>query len=184
MAMSMILSDLLYHVQPPTRTRPPEKPMAVLALGLSRSGTDSLRYALMHLEYLDCYHGHYTVDQEVWADSRAWHNLLTRKFHSDSKLTTSSTTTTSTTTNNITAADLDAVLGNCMAVTEIPAVMVRTRTPACISGCKTHLETVDPTSSSGKTVSARRRMRQSSLGSCGRSRSSMPSCTGWSASSC
>ena len=86
--------------------------MAVLALGLSRSGTDSLRSALMHLEYVNCYHGYSTID-EGWADSRAWHSLLIRKFHSNSP----------TSTPNITTADLDAVLGNCMAVTDIPAVM-------------------------------------------------------------
>ena len=83
--------------------------MAVLALGLSRSGTDSLRYALMHLGYVNCYHGFCTID-EGWADSRAWHSLLVRKFYSSNST-------------SITTADFDAVLGDCLAVTDIPAVM-------------------------------------------------------------
>ncbi len=112
------LSNFLYPVQPPTRTRPLDKPMSVLALGLSRSGTDSLRHALLHLGYINCYHGFSTVDEQGWADSRAWYDLLVRKFYSSSSLPNSSTANTT-----ITTSDLDAILGDCMAMTDIPAVL-------------------------------------------------------------
>ena len=117
------LSNFLYPVQPPTRTRPLDKPMSVLALGLSRSGTDSLRHALLHLGYINCYHGFSTVDEQGWADSRAWYDLLVRKFYSSSSSSSPPTSSTATTTTIITTSDLDAILGDCMALTDIPAVL-------------------------------------------------------------
>lgn len=114
MKMSKLVK-YLYHVPPPSRVRSPEKPMSVLALGLSRSGTDSLRAALMHLGYVNCYHGTSTVD-EGWADSRGWYDLLIRKFHGPGQDDTKGKDT-------ITTADFDAILGDCMAITDIPAVM-------------------------------------------------------------
>ena len=87
--------------------------MSVLALGLSRTGTESLRAGLLHLGYQDCYHGYSTINAGGWRDSRGWHKLLTRKLMSSA----------SSKPLQITAEEFDEILGDCMAVTDIPAVM-------------------------------------------------------------
>ncbi len=87
--------------------------MSVLALGLSRTGTNSLRTALLHLGYNDCYHGFSLISGDGWRDGIAWNQLLIRKFRPstyDAPL-------------QVTAAQFDWILGNSMALTDIPAVL-------------------------------------------------------------
>ncbi|KAI9758561.1 MAG: hypothetical protein M4579_002996 [Chaenotheca gracillima] len=81
-------------------------PMKVLCLGLSRTGTASLRQALKRLGYVDTYHGFETLtenprDLEFWleAENRRCGKTTGRKF---------------------TRADFDQVLGHCQAVSDIP----------------------------------------------------------------
>ncbi|KAJ9610268.1 hypothetical protein H2200_005045 [Cladophialophora chaetospira] len=55
--MAQHLKDFVYRIPPPERSRPPGTNMQVLALGLPRSGTDSLRTALLTLGYNRVWHG-------------------------------------------------------------------------------------------------------------------------------
>jgi Sulfotransferase domain len=56
--MTEQLYRLVYRLPPPPhRTRFTNKPMQILALGLPRSGTDSLRSALLILGYSCVWHG-------------------------------------------------------------------------------------------------------------------------------
>jgi hypothetical protein len=84
--------------------------MSVLGPGLPRSGTDTLRHALLHLGFTDCYHGQSTISARAWVDCHAWYRLLVRKFHTSQPA-------------KLTAADFDAILGDCMAATDVPAVL-------------------------------------------------------------
>jgi len=86
--------------------------MQILALGLSRTGTDSLRSALEQLGYDKVYHGFTVVEQEVWTDARAWFNLLDRKNKKSDKAINRET--------------FDNVLGDYVAVSDLPAVLFAT----------------------------------------------------------
>ncbi|OCK74417.1 hypothetical protein K432DRAFT_386822 [Lepidopterella palustris CBS 459.81] len=98
-----LLKDIVYPLDPPSRTR--TQPMQVLAVGPSRSGTDSLRAALITLGYSHTYHG---WDIAMHApDDRGWHDLLQMKRRGLV----------------ITAADFDRVIGHCVAITDIPAAL-------------------------------------------------------------
>lgn len=83
--------------------------MEVLALGLSRSGTDSLRTALAILGYKNPYHAFASVPRpEDWV---IWCELASRKFESEDPAV-----------KTITAADFDRAIGDCTAITDIPCV--------------------------------------------------------------
>lgn len=95
------LYKLLYPLQPQQRTR--TKPMKVLALGLPRTATDSLRAALNILGYSYVYHGFdHIADAE---DCVNWVQLWKMKQAGKP----------------ITRADFDSVIGHCEAVTDMPA---------------------------------------------------------------
>nr|POE94630.1 hypothetical protein CFP56_16867 [Quercus suber] len=81
--------------------------MAVLALGLSRMGTESLRQALLTLGYDHVYHG-FDVMHGGPPIRKAWSELGRRKYG-----LTSDTTP-------VTAEDLDQIIGHCEAVTDQP----------------------------------------------------------------
>lgn len=98
--------EKIYPLQPPSRHRLPSNPMRVLCLGLSRSGTDSLRTALLILGFRDVYHG-FTITAYQREDCAFWVPLLRRKI-----------TDVSTELRNV---DFDSVLGACDAVTDGPA---------------------------------------------------------------
>ncbi len=55
--MAQTLQDFIYQIPAPIRSRPRGTEMQVLALGLPRSGTDSLRTALLTLGYKCIWHG-------------------------------------------------------------------------------------------------------------------------------
>jgi hypothetical protein len=97
--------------------------MSVLALGLPRSGIDSLRHPLLHLGFADCYHGQSTISARGWVDCHAWYRLLVRKFHTSQPA-------------KFTTADFDAILGDCMAATDVPAVMFATELLDAYTGVK------------------------------------------------
>ncbi|KAM0804172.1 hypothetical protein BDR22DRAFT_837198 [Usnea florida] len=71
-----LLLKYIYRFPDPTTTR--DRPMCVLALGLSRCGTESLKFALEDLGYNGVYHGfELTPDQGmVW--SRLWDEKMAR----------------------------------------------------------------------------------------------------------
>jgi hypothetical protein len=81
--------------------------MQVLALGLPRTGTDSLRQALSILGYDHIYHGFDIVLSP--SDCQYWSDLFARKQKSDTKLT---------------AQDFDPILGHCRGLTDQPACLL------------------------------------------------------------
>lgn len=116
--------SLIYPLKEPARRRQHDKSLSVLALGLSRSGTESLRHALEHLSYRDCYHGfkcgRSPPDAKVWCRLLAYKAQLARKralstdtgdtswWHFDSGLTREV---------------FDRILADCQAVTDVPCSM-------------------------------------------------------------
>lgn len=78
--------------------------MQVLAVGLSRTGTESLCRALSTLGYHHVYHGFDFLKQPEQV--RPWVELLERKISSVNP--------------RITAADFDRIIGHCIAVTDLP----------------------------------------------------------------
>ncbi|KAK4207830.1 P-loop containing nucleoside triphosphate hydrolase protein, partial [Rhypophila decipiens] len=100
---------------PPPRTRPPNKPMQVLCVGLPRSGTESLQQALLTLGYDHTYHGWDIVyDDEVHSPS--WVKIARMKWYPD--IVTLSHSPKSV---RITAKEFDSVLGHSQAVTDAAA---------------------------------------------------------------
>ncbi|TQW00289.1 hypothetical protein V2A60_001387 [Cordyceps javanica] len=94
------IKSRMYALEVTPRTR--STPMLVLAVGPSRSGTGSLREALIQLGYSHTYHGFDTVIQP--ADDILWHKLRLKR----EKLGPGS----------LTAADFDQVIGHCAAITD------------------------------------------------------------------
>lgn len=83
--MSEKLYQWLYRLSPPPpRVRPANKPMEVLALGLPRSGTDSLRVALLDLGYSKIWHG-FDLPANRPNDSAIWVPLLQAKERGDDR---------------------------------------------------------------------------------------------------
>lgn len=98
------LLRLIYPINLPTKTR--DRPLQVLALGISRSATESLRQALLHLGYINCYHGFDYVNSPN--HSIQWIRLGWAQENSSSFLST------------ISREEFDRVLGDCAAVTDFP----------------------------------------------------------------
>lgn len=101
------MSSLLHpfhQVKAPNRQRAPNKRMQVLCLGLSRSGTDSLRAALQILGYENVYHG-FVLTAYQREDCVFWNRILRRKLAGES----------------LGAVEFDSCLGNCEALTDAPA---------------------------------------------------------------
>ena len=100
------LEDHIYYTPPQPRTRPKNKPLEVICVGLPRTGTESLQHALIRLGYDHTYHGWDIMFEEAH-NMRGWGKLGRRKYlEGDS---------------DITAADFDALLGDAVAVADAPA---------------------------------------------------------------
>lgn len=103
MAAMASISDLIYPCPDPI----PQKrdvPMQVLAVGLSRTGTESLCRALAILGYDHVYHGFDFLKQPEQV--RPWIHLLERKISGGNF--------------HATAADFDRIIGHCAAATDLP----------------------------------------------------------------
>ncbi|KAL4892694.1 hypothetical protein BDV59DRAFT_179560 [Aspergillus ambiguus] len=98
----------LYGLPPPARKR--SRPMQVLAVGISRSGTESLREALHILGLNHTYHGFDTILPP--SSLEATYRLLQKKY---------STPATAGATPKLTAEDFDTVLGDCVGVSDLIA---------------------------------------------------------------
>jgi hypothetical protein len=86
--------------------RPRDRPMEILALGVSRSGTDSLKRALEELGYDHTYHG---WDPMVHPEQCVfWYQALNAKFRGGKKFTRE---------------DWDRMFGNCRAISDLPAIL-------------------------------------------------------------
>lgn len=112
------IEDALYSMHPPPQLR--EKKMQVLALGLSRSGTDSLCKALQTLGYDKVWHG---FDLPAFPDNfERWVKLKRKKWKTGPRFRVSDSSTTPGDT-DITRADFDDILGNYEAMTDMPSFM-------------------------------------------------------------
>lgn len=103
----------LYNVpQKPPQTR--TKPMKVLALGMSRSGTESLRRALQMLGYDHVYHGFdiFEPGPPTWRD---WVMLGRRKYGMHGSAESGDS--------GLGRDDFDAILGHSEAVTDQPCTL-------------------------------------------------------------
>ncbi|KAF3395378.1 hypothetical protein DPV78_009327 [Talaromyces pinophilus] len=99
------LYQSLWPLERPSRTRPKEKPMAVLCLGMPRTGTESIKAALEELGYAT-YHGFEPARNP--GDCVVWCDLMERK-KSGRDLP-------------LTAEDFDRVLGHVQAVSDTPSI--------------------------------------------------------------
>lgn len=75
-------------------------------MGISRSGTESLREALLKLGYNHTYHGWDTILPPP-SQLEAWYYLATRKYSASAE--------------PIKAEDFDRIIGHCVAITDLPA---------------------------------------------------------------
>lgn len=107
------LEHWVYGSRPiPAKVR--EKPMKVLALGMGRSGTESLSKALAILGYYRVYHG-FDMGNTKPPSWEAWVKLARRKWGTQG-IAGGDT--------GISVADLDAILGDCEAVTGSQTAML------------------------------------------------------------
>ncbi|KAE8153680.1 P-loop containing nucleoside triphosphate hydrolase protein [Aspergillus avenaceus] len=107
-----LIERWLYDVpEPPKRTR--DRPMKILALGMSRSGTESLSRALRILGYDHVFHGF-----EMWQNTpmlwKGWTQFGRRKW-GQSRDTHG--------TSGLTRADFDSFFGHCEAITDQPGAI-------------------------------------------------------------
>lgn len=110
-ALPSLIEDILYPC--PTEQLPPRtKPMRVLCLGLSRSGTDSLRRALYILGFSHVWHGFNLPDPSYSSlPAKTFTRLARRKFSPQDQDTP------------ISREDFEVVLADCDAVTDSPATI-------------------------------------------------------------
>ncbi|KIX03408.1 uncharacterized protein Z518_06960 [Rhinocladiella mackenziei CBS 650.93] len=80
-------------------------PMKVLVLGLSRTGTVSLRHALFELDYFDVYHGSSFCNENP-RDCEMWTEALRGRFEGGKRFERS---------------DWDQLFGHCMAISDAPS---------------------------------------------------------------
>ncbi|KAL4863906.1 hypothetical protein BDV12DRAFT_176907 [Aspergillus spectabilis] len=110
MAISQFLEKWIYTI-PTYPERPRTKPMQVLALGMSRSGTESLRRALQILGYDHVYHG-FDMSETTPMQWKQWALLGRRKY--------GLVRTSHKGDPQLTRADFDKILGHSVAVTDQP----------------------------------------------------------------
>lgn len=106
-----IIPDGVFHYLyglPPATTTKRTEPMQVLAVGISRSGTDSLREALHVLGFNHTFHGFDTIVPP--SSLEAIYRLLQKKYNSVPR---------SGETKKLTAEDFDTVLSGCVGVSDL-----------------------------------------------------------------
>lgn len=94
--------SFFYSIPPTSKTR--DRPLQILALGLSRCGTESLKFALEELGYQRVYHGFETTG----TDAVTWCRLFDRKYKQGQQ---------------INLEQFDSVIGDCEAVTDAPCYL-------------------------------------------------------------
>ncbi|KAL4807884.1 hypothetical protein BDV18DRAFT_109672 [Aspergillus unguis] len=104
------LLHLVYGVPTPTPKR--QKPMQVLAVGISRSGTESLREALHTLGFEHTHHGFDTILPPY--DLENMYRLLKKKYKTPPAPGSPPTT-------KLTASDFDTILGDSVGVCDLIA---------------------------------------------------------------
>ena len=121
----------IHQFDEPRLKREPNRPMKVLALGLSRTGTESLKFALEKLGYNGVYHGLDIKGNQAMVWTQLW----------DAK--------TVPPTKKIGAVDFDKVIGNCEAVTDAPCCMFAKELVDAYPDAKVRLLCLFRTSSNG-----------------------------------
>ncbi|KAI9657375.1 MAG: hypothetical protein M1821_003056 [Bathelium mastoideum] len=116
--------NVIYPQPEPNRTR--DRPLRVLALGFSRSGTESLARALSQLGYNTVYHGFNVVTSAP--DCAFWARLaLARQKQQKRQQGSSASPSSSITTEAyFSAANFDRALGHCGAITDAPGCFFAT----------------------------------------------------------
>lgn len=114
------LFDLIYS-SPQSVPQKRTQPVQVIAVGLSRTGTESLCRALSTLGYDHVYHGFDFLKQPEQV--RPWVQLLERKIAAEKP--------------KITAADFDLIIGHCTAVTDLPCSALAAELMAAYPDAKT-----------------------------------------------
>ncbi len=107
----LFLEDYVYYQPRQPRVRAKDRPLQVIAVGPVRSATESLQHALIQLGYEHTYHGWDLLFEERH-NMRGWAKLARRKFLG---------TANSGGDCDITAADFDELMGDAVAVCDIPA---------------------------------------------------------------
>ncbi|QKX56144.1 uncharacterized protein TRUGW13939_03244 [Talaromyces rugulosus] len=128
------LYQWIWPLRQPSRTRPTDKPMAVLGLGMPRTGTESLKAALEELGYAT-YHGFEPAGNP--GDCVTWCNLIEQK--NKTKTMKMTTTKTAGKVEPLTAKDFDKVLGHCQAVSDTPSICFADEMIAAYPDAKTIL---------------------------------------------
>ncbi|KAL4931398.1 sulfotransferase family protein [Aspergillus undulatus] len=113
-----LLEKCLYRITPQP-ARPRTKRMQVLALGMSRSGTESLRRALIILGYDHVYHG-FDMSESSPMQWKQWAELGRRKFG------IVGTGSNQKGDAGITRSDFDSIIGHAEAVTDQPCSIFAT----------------------------------------------------------
>ncbi|KAF2254708.1 hypothetical protein BU26DRAFT_143852 [Trematosphaeria pertusa] len=112
--MSRIADSILEHVYSmPAPDRPRTRPLQVICVGPSRSGTDSLKQALLLLGYQNVFHGYDTLLPANRHMKPILSRLVNKKYNSDAKDGDIS----------FTAEEFDEVFGECDAITDMPGAM-------------------------------------------------------------
>lgn len=101
----------IYPLPQPSRTR--TVPLQLICIGLPRSGTDSLRRALLLLSLVEVHHAYHYLDGNI-GETPQWLRLAWRKYYTDASLSLAE--------RGLDASEFDKVIGDCMAVTDIPSV--------------------------------------------------------------
>ena len=118
------LLHAVYGLPAPVGKR--QKPMQVLAVGISRSGTESLREALHILGFEHTYHGFDTILPP--SSLQAMYRLLQKKY--------TTTPNPGPGTAKLTAEDFDTILGNCVGVSDLLAAEFAIELIAAYPGAK------------------------------------------------
>lgn len=138
LAMQEAIEDVLYAC-PKEPPQPRTKPMRVLALGLSRSATDSLRQALYMLGMENVWHGFNLTDPSYPAsNAKAFTRLARRKFGGGGGGGGGNDKNAA-----ISRQDFEAILSSCDAVTDTPAAIFATELIAAYPEAKVILNTRD-----------------------------------------
>lgn len=101
----------IYSIDFPTQTR--TRPMEVIAVGISRSGTESLREALQMLGISPTWHGYDSLLRP--SSLQAWYHLQTRKWRHGRE------GGKPTTDMKLSRGDFDKIIGSQVGITDLPA---------------------------------------------------------------
>jgi hypothetical protein len=129
----MSLIDSIFHYVyglPPPTTTTRNEPMQILAVGISRSATESLREALHILGFNHTFHGFDTILPP--SSLEAIYRLLQKKYTTSAKQGE---------TNKLTASDFDTVLSNCVGVSDLLAAEFATELITAYPNAKVILNT-------------------------------------------